>query len=107
MNYRDDLADLRWAEAALLRVLRRMDFNRKRKPRPARADRPRCGARTRKGEPCKAPVVWARGEKPRARCRMHGGLSTGPRTVEGRERIAESNRRRAAVRRAALRPRVD
>jgi hypothetical protein len=29
---------------------------------------PRCGARTRSGEPCRAPAV--RGRK---RCRMHGG----------------------------------
>jgi uncharacterized protein YjcR len=29
---------------------------------------PRCGAKTRKGTPCKAPVV-----KGRSRCRMHGG----------------------------------
>jgi len=29
---------------------------------------PRCGARTRTGDPCRAPVV--RGRK---RCRMHGG----------------------------------
>ena len=84
------------------RVLARMDFNRQRKPRPKREDRPRCGARTRRGDPCRALVVWPKGGKPRARCRMHGGLSTGPRTAEGRERIAESNRRRAAARRAEL-----
>jgi hypothetical protein len=33
---------------------------------------PRCGARTRSGAPCKAPAV-----RGRARCRMHGGKSTG------------------------------
>jgi hypothetical protein len=38
----------------------------------------RCGARTRKGTPCGCPAV--RGKK---RCRMHGGLSTGPRTAAG------------------------
>jgi len=41
---------------------------------------PRCGARTRKGTPCRAPAM-ANG-----RCRMHGGKSTGPRTPEGLER---------------------
>jgi hypothetical protein len=66
--------------------------------RPPRSDRPRCGARTRKGEPCCAPVVWPKGYRPEKRCRTHGGLSTGPKTAEGRERIAESNRRRAAAR---------
>lgn len=33
---------------------------------------PRCGARTRSGESCKAPAV-----RGRARCRVHGGKSTG------------------------------
>jgi hypothetical protein len=42
---------------------------------------PRCGARTRSGNPCKSPAM-ANG-----RCRMHGGKSTGPRTVEGLERM--------------------
>jgi hypothetical protein len=44
---------------------------------------PRCGAlaRTRGNQPSLAPAV--RGS---ARCRMHGGLSTGPRTGEGLER---------------------
>jgi hypothetical protein len=44
---------------------------------------PRCGARarTRGGQPCQAPAV--RGS---ARCRMHGGLSTGPRTKKGLRR---------------------
>ena len=38
---------------------------------------PRCGARTRAGGCCRQPAM-ANG-----RCRMHGGLSTGPRTPEG------------------------
>ena len=38
---------------------------------------PRCGARTRAGCCCRQPAM-ANG-----RCRMHGGLSTGPRTPEG------------------------
>lgn len=51
----------------------------------------RCGARTRKGTPCRAKVLPGK-----ARCRFHGGLSTGPKTVEGRDRIAEAQRRRWA-----------
>lgn len=52
--------------------------------REPRRERPRCGARTRSGAPCKAPCVWLPGAlEPRKRCRLHGGLSTGPRTVEG------------------------
>jgi hypothetical protein len=30
----------------------------------------------------------------RARCRLHGGKSTGPRTAAGLERVAEASRRR-------------
>jgi len=40
---------------------------------------PRCGARTRKGTPCKCKAL------PNGRCKHHGGLSTGPRTVAGKE----------------------
>lgn len=53
-----------------------------------KVNRPRCGARTRAGGECAAPVVWdAKAGKPvNGRCRMHGGLSTGPRSAEGRAR---------------------
>ena len=37
----------------------------------------RCGARTRRGTSCAAPAMR------NGRCRLHGGLSTGPRTPEG------------------------
>jgi len=52
-------------------------------PAPARyrVHRPRCGAKTRKGTPCQAAGIGKGG-----RCRSHGGLSTGARTAEGRER---------------------
>ncbi|WP_237482640.1 HGGxSTG domain-containing protein [Lichenibacterium dinghuense] len=46
---------------------------------------PACGARTRSGAPCRN-MAMARGR----RCRMHGGLSTGPRTPEGIERHREA-----------------
>ena len=64
--------------------------------RPKR-ERPRCGAKCRDGSPCEAPPVWdkRRDHPVNGRCRMHGGLSTGPKTEEGRRRIAESNRDRA------------
>jgi hypothetical protein len=54
-----------------------------------RKNRPCCGARNRQGLPCAVRV-----EPGKARCRFHGGLSTGPRTAEGRARIAEAQRRR-------------
>jgi len=46
---------------------------------------PRCGARTRCGGECRQPAM------PNGRCRLHGGLSTGPRTSEG---LARSRRAR-------------
>ena len=50
-------------------------------PQPANlASAARCGARKRRGLPCQCPAMR------NGRCRLHGGLSTGPRTPEGRER---------------------
>lgn len=43
----------------------------------------RCGAKTRAGTPCKCAAVLGR-----ARCALHGGKSTGPRTEAGRAKIA-------------------
>src|SRR5262245_39253811 len=47
---------------------------------------PRCGARTRRGTSCQAPAI-----RGRRRCRLHGGLSTGPRTAAGLARIKAAN----------------
>ena len=45
-----------------------------------------CGARTRRGTACqKSPVAG------KTRCRLHGGLSTGPKTPEGKARIAAAH----------------
>ena len=46
----------------------------------------RCLAKTRRGTPCQNPVVTDRN-----RCRMHGGKSTGPRTPEGKARVAAAH----------------
>jgi hypothetical protein len=43
---------------------------------------PRCGAVTRAGTACQAPAMRAK-----RRCRMHGGRSTGPRTLAGLARL--------------------
>lgn len=74
---------LRMAEG-LLHQLERME----RGPRIPRSRLPRCGARTRAGHPCRAPGYRRPADSaPRnGRCRMHGGLSTGPRTAEGKTR---------------------
>ena len=47
---------------------------------------PRYEARTRKGTACQKPPL-----KGKSRCRLHGGLSTGPKTPEGKARIAATH----------------
>lgn len=47
---------------------------------------PRCGAHTRAGGCCRQPAMR------NGRCRLHGGLSTGPRTAAGRARCAAARR---------------
>jgi hypothetical protein len=42
---------------------------------------PRCGAKTRRGTTCQCPAMT------NGRCKLHGGMSTGPKTAEGIERI--------------------
>ena len=62
--------------------------------RELKRERPVCGAKRRDGGTCCARVVWVAGEEsPRRRCRLHGGLSTGPRTSAGAAR-ARANLRR-------------
>ncbi len=56
---------------------------------PATSGSVLCGARTRKDQPCRNMS-----DPGRSRCKFHGGRSTGPRTAEGRARIAEAQRRR-------------
>ena len=56
-----------------------------------------CRAKTRSGNPCKRI-----GNPINGRCHLHGGKSTGPRTEEGRARIAAAqfkhgNRSKAAI----------
>jgi hypothetical protein len=60
-----------------------------------KSERPVCGARTRKGKECQARCT-VNG----SRCRLHGGLSSGPKTEAGRDAIRESNRRRGQAQRA-------
>src|SRR4051812_15546996 len=56
----------------------------RRAPKPRR--RQECGAKCRDGHGCRAPAVWNKlANLPRnGRCKLHGGLSTGPRTAEGK-----------------------
>lgn len=54
--------------------------------------RPQCGSKTRAGGKCRATPVWDKeNDKPRnGRCRMHGGLSTGAKTAEGKRRALKN-----------------
>lgn len=84
-----------WAEAQLAVFKER---------EAARAARRRvvCGAKTRKGTPCRN-----KSEPGKRRCKFHGGKSTGARTPEGIERIREAQRRRwAKAKGAAVAPPV-
>ena len=55
-------------------------------------DRPACCAQNRQRRQCAMRI-----EAGKRRCRFHGGLSTGPRTAEGKARIAAAQRRRWAI----------
>lgn len=46
-----------------------------------------CGARTRAGAPCKLTSIYRNG-----RCKLHGGLSTGPTSAQGKARSASNGR---------------
>jgi hypothetical protein len=46
-----------------------------------------CGAKTRAGTPCKLTSIYANG-----RCKLHGGMSTGPTSAEGKARAAENGK---------------
>ncbi|KTC84554.1 MULTISPECIES: HGGxSTG domain-containing protein [Legionella] len=64
-------------------------------PQKSRANRVVCNATTRKGTRCQAPPVSINNEPKNGRCKLHGGMSTGPRTEKGRAAISASNKRRA------------
>lgn len=92
------------AVAAIAARRRRPDDARTNR-RPVPSKRPVCGARCRDGHACTARVVWLPGEPaPRnGRCAMHGGLSTGARTDEGRAKIRAGLAGARAERRAEAR----
>jgi hypothetical protein len=57
---------------------------------------PRCGAKNRRGMPCRCPAM-ANG-----RCRIHGGRSTGAKTEEGIRRIQEVNTKHGRTTKRAI-----
>jgi hypothetical protein len=61
----------------------------------------RCGAKTRRGTVCQCPAMR------NGRCRLHGGLSTGPKTAEGIRRIQAAVTKHGRRTQAAERHRVE
>jgi hypothetical protein len=58
------------------------------KTRVARGLAKVCGAFARStGKPCRCKLLYRGGK-----CRLHGGLSTGPKTAEGKQRALEAMR---------------
>lgn len=55
-----------------------------------------CGAKTRTGSPCKKEAGWGTDHLGRGRCKLHGGSSTGPKSKEGKERVAQNARKHGA-----------
>ena len=73
----------------------------KRQQKMLRDNRVICGARRRRdGQPCEALSVP--GKK---RCKWHGDCSTGPRTVEGKARVAANLRKRRSASNAGVKRR--
>jgi hypothetical protein len=57
-----------------------------------------CGARTKRtGLPCKQKAIYKN-----SRCIHHGGLSTGPRTVAGKEKSAQNGFKKGWSKQASL-----
>ena len=59
-----------------------------RQPYPSFPDECRgmiCGAKNRKGTPCKKIDLYTNG-----RCKFHGGLSSGPKTEQGKQRASQN-----------------
>jgi hypothetical protein len=85
----------------ILEAERRREADRKRHV-PRHDRRPRCYARCRDGHLCEARVVVTRQPdgtiKVGKRCRMHGGITGGPKTPEAKERQRAGGRLGSAIR---------
>jgi hypothetical protein len=62
----------------------------------------RCGARTKRNnhQPCRGPAMK------NGRCRLHGGLSTGPTTEQGKQKAAVANYKHGHYTKAATMERM-
>lgn len=59
----------------------------------------RCGAKTRAGTQCKLTAIYLCG-----RCKLHGGMSTGPKTEAGRRQSAENGKKGGRPKKRNLTP---
>lgn len=66
----------------------RHEFKPIHEPMPEALRQIQCGAKTRAGTPCRRTDINSNG-----RCKYHGGMSTGAKTSEGKERQLEGYRR--------------
>ena len=62
----------------------------------------RCGARSKRNnhQPCRQPAMK------NGRCRLHGGLSTGPKTEQGKQKSARANLKCGHYTKAAIMERM-
>jgi hypothetical protein len=87
-NLKGTLRSLDRQERAQERERRRLQA---RARKPSHKKLPACGARCRDGHACRRKCIpW------RERCALHGGLSTGPKTAQGKATLAEALRERWA-----------
>ena len=80
---------LRWRKRDLL-----AQEARRGRSRPSPTTPATCGAKTRAGTPCRCLALR------NGRCKLHGGMSTGPKTPEGRQRVTDGHARYFARKRA-------
>ena len=71
-------------------------------PIPAELVDLRCGAKTRAGPPCRMKGLYGSG-----RCKLHGGLSTGPKSEAGKAQARENGKLGGRGRRAKPNPTND
>lgn len=79
---RADTAFKRWADSGYKHSAKPV-----REPMPEWMADMRCEATTRAGTPCKLKTIYRNG-----RCKLHGGMSTGAKTPEGKARQLEGYR---------------
>jgi hypothetical protein len=55
-----------------------------------------CGAKTRSGGSCKRPAGWGTDHVGTGRCKLHGGKSTGAKSIEGKQKVSQNAKKHGA-----------